>query len=225
MPRDMKSLVVLSRKGGTGKTTVSVNMALAAYRRGLRTLIADVDPQYSAHYALGAREAAGPGVLSTVGGKLFTAKAAAAHEQLELFVIDTPAGWDANVLQAVHLADLCLLVTRPNFLDLAASVMTASSLRQLSKPCLIVLNQCPPKRGEHEAPVTRKAREALRFTNYPVADTALTSRVVFGQAISHGMSPEEVDPAGVAAAELSALWAEVDAALSMGQPAAKARTR
>ncbi len=225
MPREMKSLVVLSRKGGTGKTTVSVNMTLAAHRRGLRALLADVDPQHSAHYAFGAREAAGPGVLPTVGGKLFTAKAAAAHEALDLFVVDTPAGWDANVLQAVQVADFCVLVTRPNFLDLAASVMTANSLRQLSKRCLIVLNQCPPKRGVHEAPVTRKAREALRFTNYPVADTALTARAAYSVAMSCGVSPEELDPAGIAAAELASLWAEVEAALGVGQISAKSHNR
>jgi chromosome partitioning protein len=221
----MRSLVVLSRKGGTGKTTVSVNMTLAAHRRGLRALLADVDPQHSAHYALGARPLAGPAVMPTVGGKLFTAKAAADHEDLDLFVVDTPAGWDAHVLQAVQVADFCLLVTRPNYLDLAASVMTATSLRQLSKKTLIVLNQCPPKRGEHEAPVTRKAREALRFTNYPVANTALTARAAYGASISNGMSPEETDPDGVAAAELSALWAEVEAVLGMNQPAAKTRAR
>lgn len=210
---DLKSVVVLSRKGGTGKTTVSVNLALAAHGQGLRTLLADVDPQYSARYALGARREDGPGVLATVGGKLFAAKAAAGYEKLELMVVDTPAGWDANVLQAVQIADLCLLVTRPNYLDLAAAAMTASGLRQLSKPCLIVLNQCQPKRGAHEAPATRKAREALRFTNYPVAQTALSSRAAFGQAVGRGLGLEGLDPQGAAGREMAALWAEVETAV------------
>ncbi len=215
----MRSLVVLSRKGGAGKTTVSVNLTLAAHLRGLRTVLADVDPLHGAHYALSARDRAGPGVLPTVGGKLFTAKAAANNEAVDLFVVDTPAGWDAHVLQAVQVADACLLVTRPNFLDLAAAVMTANALRQLSKVALIVINQAPPKRGEHEAPVTRKAREALRFTNYPVAATALTARAAYGASISMGLSPEEVEPSGVAAAELAALWAEVQRTLNGVTPA------
>lgn len=208
--RDVKSVVVLSRKGGTGKTTVSVNLALTAHRRGLRTLLADVDPQHSARYALGARRQDGPGVLATIGGKLFAARAAAAHERLQMLIVDTPAGWDANVLQAVQIADLCLLVTRPNYLDLAAAAVTASALRQLSKPCLIVLNQCPPKRAGVEAPATRKAREALRFTNYPVAEAALGARAAFGQAVGRGLGLEELDANGAAALEMAALWSEIE---------------
>jgi chromosome partitioning protein len=220
MPREMKSLAVLARKGGTGKTTTAVNLAMAAHLRGQRALLADVDPQYSAYHALSARHEPGPGVLTTIGGKLWTAKAAA-RDSVDLFVIDTPAGADANVLHAVHVADLCLLVTRPNFLDLAAATMSASSLRHLSKPCLIVLSQCPPKRGAHEAPATRKAREALRFTNYPIAATAISTRTVYNAAIGQGVSPEELDPLGPAAAELAALWTEVEAMLSSEQPALK----
>lgn len=213
MPREMKSLAVLARKGGTGKTTAAVNLAIAAHLNGQRALLADVDPQYSAHHALSARQTPGPGVLTTIGGKLWAAKAAA-RGSVDLFVIDTPAGADANVLHAVHVADLCLLVTRPNFLDLAAAAMTATSLRHLSKSCLIVLSQCPPKRGAHEAPATRKAREALRFTNYPIAATALTTRAVYSAAIGQGVSPGEIDPASAAADEVAALWAEVDAMLN-----------
>jgi cellulose biosynthesis protein BcsQ len=90
--------------------------------------------------------------------------------------------------------------------------MTASALRQLSKPCLIVLNQCPPKRGAHEAPAARKAREALRFTNYPVAQTALSSRAAFSEAVGRGLGLEELDPRGAAAREMAALWTEIEAA-------------
>jgi len=208
----MRTLVVLSRKGGTGKTTVSVNLTLAAHLRGCRTLIADVDPLHSSHYALSARNESGPAVLPTAGGKLFTAKASAAHDQMDLMVIDTPSGLDANVLQALQVADFCVLVTRPNYLDLAAAAMTSNALRQLNKPALIVLNQAPPKRGEYEAPTVRKAREALRFANYPVADTALCARAAYGAAMAQGLSAEEYECAGPAAREIDALWREIDEA-------------
>jgi chromosome partitioning protein len=49
-------LAVVSQKGGVGKTTTSVNLAAAFARRGLKTLIVDVDPQGAVRYGIGLRK-------------------------------------------------------------------------------------------------------------------------------------------------------------------------
>lgn len=61
----MKVLSVVSQKGGVGKTTVSLNLALAFARRGHRSLLVDADPQGAIGLSL-QRGSGGPGLASYV---------------------------------------------------------------------------------------------------------------------------------------------------------------
>ena len=174
----MKTLVVTSRKGGVGKTTVAVNVALAAHAGGARVLLADIDPQRSSTDALKARTRPGPSLIETSGGKLFQLHMTASREGVDLLVIDTPSTPEAEVALAMNIADLCLLVSRPNFLDVASVVRSSEAVHRLGRNGVVVLNQAPPSRRGVEPPAVLRAVEALRFGGLPLAAVGLRARAV-----------------------------------------------
>ncbi len=206
----MRSVAVIGRKGGSGKTTIAVHLAIGFHRRGRRTVLADADPQHSSIEVLKGRRQAGPEAIVTSGPKLFALQTAITRCGVEALVIDTPAVLEEEVAHAVVLSDLALLVVRPTFLDLAAAVRTSDIIRRLRKPGLVVLNQAPVARENVEPPLVKRSIEALRLLRLPVAPVVVRSRAAYQTVLETGGSAEELASETVAGEEMAALCAFVD---------------
>jgi chromosome partitioning protein len=205
----MRTIAVVARKGGSGKTTLAVHLALAGHLRGLRTVLADADSQRSASEALKGRAIPGPKRVETSGPKLFALLDASRRAGRELLVIDTPCGPEQEVGAAIAVSDLVLVAVRPTFLDIAAAVRTIDTTRRLGRPARIVLNQAFSPRAGHEAPSVLKALEALRFSGLPVCPVVIRTRAVMQTALASGRSAEEFGPSP-AERDIAALWRSVN---------------
>jgi chromosome partitioning protein len=205
----MRTIATIALKGGSGKTTLATHVALAAHLRGLKTLVADVDPQRSATEVLRAREGSGPQCFGVSGSDLFAAQIAAVGAGVDLMVIDTAAGAIEDVGHAIVLADLSLLVVRPTLLDIAATVRTLDVVRRLRKQAIVVVNQAPVARDGIEPPVVKRALRALEHMRLPVAPTLMRARSVYQTALETGRSAEEAADA-TAAREVADLWGFIE---------------
>jgi chromosome partitioning protein len=209
----VKTLAVMSRKGGAGKTTVAVNLTLVARAMGVKAVLADADPLRSAGEVLRGRPEATAILFETAASKLFALREASARSGADLLIIDTPAAPEQDITEAVKIADLSLAVARPTYLDLAAAVRSVAIIQQLGREGMVVLNQCAPPRHGVEPPAVLKAFEALRFAGLPVTPAALRSRVVYQTAFAQGRSVLEIDQDGAASAEVRELFTCVWSAL------------
>jgi chromosome partitioning protein len=218
----MRTLAVVARKGGSGKTTVAVNLAVAAHMAGRATRLLDTDLQGSAVEVFSQRQGPGPDCRATVPVNLLRAQLDARAEGVDALIIDTPAGSEEAMSTALVLADLAILVVRPTFLDLAGALQTAAVLKRLRKPSLILLNQAPPARSGIEPPAVRKALEALQLIGLPVVPVILRARASYQTAMASGRSALEACAAG-GAIELVQAWDHLERSRSFHSRVASPR--
>jgi len=219
----MKMLGVLSRKGGVGKTTLAIHMAVLADQAGLRTLLVDLDPQRSATSWWRARAAETPHLVETDPGNLRDILDAAAEDGVALVVVDARPSLEADAAHVAALADLVLVPTRPAIFDLRAILGTLDIVKGTARRSLIVLNACPPPRGAGEASVVVDARHALGAFGVPVAPVAIVNRTAFPGAAVDGLTACETDPLSKAAKEMRALWRIVEKELNVDGKAKPAK--
>lgn len=203
----MKIIAVLSNKGGSGKTTLTVNLAGAAIiakpKKRRKTWILDMDPQASATDWHDSREFAAPQVHSIQAKRLPKTLKKAKAAGVELVLIDTPPHTESAALAAAREADFVLVPCRPSALDLRAISVTidAIELAGKHKNSAIVINAAPPRGLAAE-----RARAAVADYGIDVAPVDLIQRAALQHSIAAGLAVAEFEPQGKAAGEIQALY-------------------
>lgn len=209
----MKVLGLLARKGGAGKTTLAIHLAVLAQETRKRVLLVDLDPQRSSAGWWRAREAATPELEPADPDKLSAILSTARKQGVALVVLDTRPSVEADAIQVALLADVIVIPTRPAILDLRAILETLEIVKG-SRKAHVVLNACPPARGISDAPAAIDARNALKAFGVPVCPATVSQRAVFSHALVGGLTATEAEPNGKAAAEMRAVWSYIEKELA-----------
>jgi chromosome partitioning protein len=210
----MKSVALLARKGGTGKTTCAIHMGVLAQAAGSKVAFIDLDPQRSLTAWWRSRAADTPILIESDARRLGEVLRVAASEGYDLVVIDTPPAVTFDTAQVAAAVDLVLIPLRPSILDIYAVENTAEVVKAAKAEALLVLNACHPPQGIGEAPTTVEARKAMEGMSLPVAKTSLSQRMDYTRALNDGEAVNEFAPGSKAAIEMERLWREVQRRLS-----------
>lgn len=201
----MKTIVIMSQKGGAGKTTLAINLAAAAVRTGFQAVLVDTDPQQSAYNWYKDRDQnLEPHVISAFPDNLPQIQKMAREEGADFCIVDTPPNASDYVERIAKLADLLLVPTKPSAFDLVSIERTIKVIRHVAKPAYAVLNECPTYGSDGD-----DAEDALQ--EYGL--TTLPNRIHNRAAIRRHTTPCETifeyEPEGKAAVEFSALFKAV----------------
>ncbi len=201
----MKIITLLAQKGGTGKTTLSIHLAVLAAARNLRVVIADIDPQQSTTFWHERRTDSVPGVMPMKASALEQQVSELTRQGVDLLVIDTAPHSHEDAIIAAQLADFILIPTRPAILDLQAIGSSVKIVKTIAGKAAIVLNGCPFPGKNGERAIVREAREALAGYELPVAPAAISNRVALSHSLIEGKAVTEFESESKAADEIREL--------------------
>jgi chromosome partitioning protein len=194
----VKTIALIAQKGGVGKTTVAVNLAVAV---GARAALFDLDPQESAVIWADRRKAESPHVEFLTERRLPDGLKAADQQGFQLAIVDTPPAAGPQAFTAAQSADLILIPCRPSLIDLDAIRRTAQLIKSAGIPAFVVFNAAPPG----ATTLLDDARSIVTGTGLAVASVILRERGAYRAAWPLGKAVTETEPAGKAAQEIEAL--------------------
>ena len=207
-------VALLNQKGGVGKTTIALHLAGRWSREGKRVIVIDADPQGSAldWSAQRAREAA-PRLFGVVGLARDTLHREAPDlaRGADHVVIDGPPRVAGLLRSALLAADLVLIPAQPSPFDGWASAEMLRLLEEarVFRPGLaarFLLNRCAAR-----TVIARETADGLAEHDPPALASRIGQRVAFADAARSGRLVDELAPCSLAAREIAALAAEVEA--------------
>lgn len=191
----------VTQKGGSGKTTLAVNCAVAGIADKKRVVIFDMDEQGSAESWFQDREADTPQLVRVKSTELDKALSMAATQKFDVVLIDTPGRDEPATAAAIKASDFCVIPCRPSPTDMKATPATIETIRRLGKPAAFVLTQTPVRSFR-----IREAQSGLSVLGM-VSPVFIASRNAFQDAQGAGLGVMEFEPDGKAAQEIKDLWA------------------
>ena len=210
----MRTITLVTQKGGAGKTTVATSLAVAAQQAGETVAAFDLDPQGSlvewGRIRAKAEETAiyDPRLpvverfpLDRIA-QIKTMLGSLQKKGVTLTILDTAGADNPTTHAAMEASTFCLVPIRPTRLDLLAVRATVQAIMRSGKQFAFVLNQCSTIPRNNRANDTATGLASIGF----MAEPLLLLRNDYQDAFAAGMGVTEYAADGKAADEIRQLW-------------------
>ena len=196
----MKIFCFVTQKGGSGKTTLALNCAIAAMLDKNKVVIFDMDNQGTAEQWYQDRENENPLLVRVQSNELEKALDGAKTKGFDVVFIDTAGRDDTGIKAAIRQSDFCVIPCRPTPADMKATPVTVEAIRRLGKPAAFVVTQTLPR--------SYRIREAMNGLSVlgMVSPINIVTRNVYQDAQGAGFGVLEYEPEGKGAKEIKKLW-------------------
>ena len=205
-------ITVAQQKGGSGKTTLTVNLAVGLAAGGHKVAIIDTDPQGSlGRWFMARREMMpDPGMeFSTSSAWGVEYEAGKLADAYDFVLVDTPPKADSDLRPALRKAALVLVPVATSHVDLWATESVLDLARRANTPALLVLT-----RTRIGTKLGVKIAEDAAKIDAGLAKITMANRILYAETLGRGQGVQDAAPKGPAAAEVAALTQEILASLS-----------
>lgn len=195
---------IVAQKGGGGKSTISINLAVAAAEDGKTAVVIDIDQQASAAKWGDRRQSDNVAVVGALQSRIRQTLETARAHGAEYVVIDSPGHNDSAALEAIRASDIVILPVEASMFHLD----TLPAMRDLvrvagDKPTWLFINKLHPA-----ASVQSEKLKRILADNYamPVSPVHWSQFSIYATSADIGLTPIEQEPQGKAAEEIRSLY-------------------
>jgi len=190
-------VAVVAEKGGVGKTTIALDLAVTAVQNGHKVAVLDVDPQATASKWTDRRSSEYPWVVPTHAVRLTAAIEQAKAQGVDFIVIDTPPHSATDAAEAARRADIVMVPIEPHIFALESTPKLADLLRVAGNPpTFFVVNKAPTQGTEGS-----NAVDYIKAQGFSVCPVILHARAAHRHAGNVGKIAAEYESDSKAAQE------------------------
>ncbi len=204
-----KVITISQQKGGSGKTTLAVHLALAFIKyHNLKVAVIDTDPQGSLGkwFMIRTEKKVSNENLTFKTASLWGAQyeSKTLKKDHDIVIIDTPPKIESDARPSIESADLVLIPVAASHVDFWATGAIVEIAKKANKKILIQIN-----RSSQRSKLITKTNEFIKSLNLSATKTIIGNRQIFAASMGEGKTAVEKQKKSSAVDEIKQLSEQI----------------